>query len=76
MEQKSDKKVIAGFLAMALDFEDRMSISVYADYLERDVWPSMLEEKSFEIIKKLLMILINETEEHKKAFLDLKNRLQ
>jgi len=60
---------------MALDLEDRMSGSVYGDYLEKDMWPVSLKEESFETIKKLLMTLIDGTEKHKKEFLKLRNKL-
>ena len=70
MNQK-EIKIIAGFLASALDIEDDMSRSVYGDFLNRKNWPVSLDADAFEEIKNLLMILIEETEEHTKRFLNL-----
>ena len=70
----SEVKIIAGFLASALDIEDDMSTSVYGEYLSRETWPADLDEKVFEMIKNLVTVLIEETEGHKKAFLGLKNK--
>ncbi len=72
---KANAKVIAGFLTLALDIEDQMSIAVYGEYLDKKIWPAILEKETFQIIKDNLMILIQETEEHKKTFLSLKNKL-
>ena len=68
-------KIIAGFLASALDIEDDMSRSVYGDFLNRKNWPVSLDADAFEEIKNLLMILIEETEEHKKRFLNLMEKV-
>ncbi|MBI2038512.1 MAG: hypothetical protein HYT19_01140 [Candidatus Nealsonbacteria bacterium] len=70
----SEVKIIAGFLASALDIEDDMSESVYGEYLNRETWPADLEEKVFDMIKNLVAILIEETEGHKKSFSGLKNK--
>ncbi|MDO8601296.1 MAG: hypothetical protein Q7R46_01290 [bacterium] len=70
----SEVKIIAGFLASALDIEDDMSTSVYGEYLIRETWPADLDEKVFEMIKNLTAVLIEETEGHKRAFLGLKNK--
>jgi len=67
-------KIIAGFLVSALDIEDDMSDSVYGEYLSRETWPDNLDEEVFEMIKNLLTTLIEETEGHKKAFLELANK--
>lgn len=67
-------KIIAGFLASALDIEDDMSKSVYGEYLDRETWPADLDDRAFEMIKNLVTVLIEETEGHKKAFLGLKNK--
>ena len=68
-------KLVAGFLESALDIEDKMSESVYGEFLNRKVWPANLEDSAFELIKERLFILIKETEDHKKIFLNLKNNL-
>ncbi|OGZ22797.1 MAG: hypothetical protein A3A08_01310 [Candidatus Nealsonbacteria bacterium RIFCSPLOWO2_01_FULL_41_9] len=70
----SEVKIIAGFLASALDIEDDMSTSVYGEYLSRETWPVDLDEKVFKMITNLVTVLIEETEGHKKAFLGLKNK--
>jgi len=78
MDGNNDKinhDLIAGFLASALDLEDKMSGNVYGEYLKRVIWPPDLEEEEFEIIKEYLNVLIQETEQHKKAFLSLQNKL-
>lgn len=76
MENHSDEvKIIAGFLASSLDIEDDMSDSVYGEYLSRETWPANLDERVFDMIKNLIMILIEETKEHKRAFLELENKI-
>ena len=71
----SEAKVIAGFLASALDIEDTMSLNVYGDFLDRQSWPANLEEEAFQTIRNFLTTLIQDTEAHKKTFLELKNKL-
>ena len=71
----AEVKVIAGFLASALDIEDTMSLSVYGDLLDRQSWPANLTEETFQNIRNFLTTLIQDTEAHKKAFLELKNKL-
>ena len=67
---------MGGFLASSLDVEDDMSFEVYAEFLEEENWPDGLNEESFQIIKNYLLTLIQETEKHKKIFLDLQNKLK
>jgi len=71
----AEVKVIAGFLASALDIEDTMSLNVYGDLLDRQSWPANLTEETFQNIRNFLTTLIQDTEAHKKAFLELKNKL-
>ena len=71
----SEVKVIAGFLASALDIEDTMSLKVYGDFLDRQSWPANLTEEAFQTIRNFLTTLIQDTEAHKKTFLELKNKL-
>lgn len=72
---QKEVKIIAGFLASALDIEDDMSKSVYGEFLDKKNWPVNLETDVFETTKKLLTILIKETEEHKKRFLNLMKKI-
>ena len=74
--KKREIKLIGGFLSSSLDIEDDMSFEVYAEFLERENWPAQLNEDSFQIIKNHLLTLIQETEEHKKAFLNLQRELK
>ncbi len=68
-------KIVAGFLEAGLDMEDKMSKSVYGEYLDRKAWSENMEDSAYELIKERLLILIQETENHKKIFLNLKNNL-
>ncbi len=52
-----------------------MSIDVYGTYLSRSAWPASLDEEVFENIKKLLTIVVEETEGHKQAFSELQKKL-
>jgi CRISPR/Cas system-associated endoribonuclease Cas2 len=75
MEENTRKKTIGNYLASALDMEDHMSIAVYGEYMQRSVWPSNLSEEAFENIKKLLTVVIEETEMHKRMFSELQKKL-
>lgn len=68
-------KLVAGFLASAIDMEDEMSRNVYGEFLSRENWPTLLDEESFKNIKELLIVLIRETERHREIFSDLLNKL-
>ena len=59
-------KTVAGFLASALEMEEKVSNSVYRDYLDPANWPADLERDVFRKIKKHLTVLIQDTEKHKK----------
>lgn len=75
MNNNKEVKLVAGFLESALDIEDKMSESVYGKFLKQEAWPANLDEGVFRSIKELLFILIRETKEHEKIFLNLKNNL-
>lgn len=76
-EQVQDKvKVIAGFLASAIDMEDEMSGEVYGEFLNRESWPALMDEEAFKNVRELLNILIQETEQHKQVFSALLNNLK
>ena len=73
MEQldKGEIKIIAGFLASSLEIEDDMSSELYGEFLNREIWPSNLSEEIFQVVKKFLTTVIQETEGHKKLFSNL-----
>ena len=73
---EDDKKIIGGYLSSALDLEDQMGLVVYGTFLKRESWPDDLNEDVFEEIKKLLTIIITETEGHGKEFLRLKEKVK
>ena len=75
MEEPKKETTIGNYLASALDIEDHMSIEVYGAYMQKSAWPTTLSEEAFENIKKLLIIVIEETEMHKKAFSALQQKL-
>lgn len=68
-------KTVAGFLASALDLEDKITGSCYQDYLDRSAWPDSLEENTFRKIQGYLTTLITDTEQHTKDFLSLQEKL-
>jgi len=70
-----DARVMVSFLDTALDIEDQMGGEVYAEFLKKDIWPVNLKDDLFPTIKELLTVLIKETAEHKREFLNLKNKL-
>ncbi len=65
------EKIIANFLASALDMEDRVSNSVYRDYMDEKYWPKNLKPDVFKNIQEYLTILIEDTEKHRKIILAL-----
>lgn len=52
-----------------------MSHSVYRECLNRRMWPANLSDESFEQIKELLTILLNETAKHQRMITTLRKRL-
>jgi hypothetical protein len=75
MEEPKKEATIGNYLASALDIEDHMSIEVYGDYMQKSAWPTALSDEAFENIQKLLTVVIEETEMHKKAFSELQKKL-
>jgi rubrerythrin len=74
--EKEKVKVIADFLATALDIEDKMSGEVYGTFLKRERWPPRLEDQTFQNIKKFLTALIEDTERHRQIFSNLIQKLE
>jgi len=62
----SGPKTLAGFLASALEMEEKLSNSVYRDYLDPANWPDDLKPDVFQKITKHLSVLIQDTKKHKK----------
>lgn len=60
----SGPKILAGFLASALDMEEQITSSVYRDYLDPANWPEGLKPDVFQQIKEHLNVLIEDTEKH------------
>jgi len=75
MEEHKKEATIGNYLASALDMEDHMSIEVYGAYMQKSAWPATLSEEAFGNIRKLLTVVIEETEMHKKAFHALQEKL-
>lgn len=65
------QKTVANFLASALDMEDRVSNSVYRDYMDEKYWPKNLKPEIFKNIQEYLTILIEDTEKHRNIILAL-----
>ena len=59
-------KMLAGYLAAALDMEDEINTSIYKDYLNRNNWPTHLQPDIFETIIQYLNVLIEDTQTHRK----------
>jgi hypothetical protein len=76
MEKQQDNKTTVDFLNLALDIEDKMSKDVYDEYLNRSVWPSQMDEETFQKITADLEILIRETEGHMAIFSRLKENAE
>jgi hypothetical protein len=62
-EQKP--KIIAGYLASAMDLEDEVSDSIYREYMEPARWPPDIDMDVFQEIQKYLTTLIEDTERHR-----------
>lgn len=62
-EQKP--KIIAGYLASAMDLEDEVSDSIYREYMEPARWPPGIDMDVFQEIQKYLTTLIEDTERHR-----------
>lgn len=70
-EQSGKVKTVGGYIAAAIDIEERLSVGVYNDYLKREMWPAELKQETFDTIKNHLMTLIKDTARHKKILSDL-----
>ena len=76
MENNQNNKTTVDFLNLALDIEDKMSKDIYEGYLDRSIWPSRMDEETFQKITADLEVLIRETEGHMTAFAKLKEKLE
>jgi hypothetical protein len=65
------EKILANFLASALDLEDEVSNSVYKDYMDAKNWPKNIKPEVFQSIKQYLTVLIEDTRKHRKIILEL-----
>ena len=65
------EKILANFLASALDMEDEVSNSVYNDYMDAKNWPKNIKPEVFQSIKRYLTILIEDTRKHRQIILEL-----
>jgi hypothetical protein len=65
------EKILANFLASALDMEDEVSNSVYNDYMDVKNWPKNIKPEIFQSIKQYLTVLIEDTRKHRKIILGL-----
>ena len=74
-DKEPNVKLVAGFLASALDMEDHMSLAAYGEFLNRGIWGDKLDDELFNIVKEQIDTLVKETEEHKQAFLNLQRKL-
>ena len=74
-ENIESEKILAGFIASALDIEDRVAESIYVDYMKRDAWPAEMRAESFESIRSYLTVLIKDTQKHRRMLLSLQKGL-
>ena len=70
-----EKKFNNNLLELVLDFEDQMGGETYGEYLKKETWPANLPDDLFKTIQAFLNTLIDETEDHKQVFLNLKKQL-
>jgi tryptophanyl-tRNA synthetase len=68
-EHKQD--TLVNFLTAALDMEDKISNSVYKDYMDAKNWPKNLKPEAFQKIKEYLTVLIEDTRRHRKIIAGL-----
>ena len=62
---------LANFLTAALDMEDKISNSVYKDYISAKNWPKNLKPEAFQSIRQYLNVLIEDTRKHRKIIAGL-----
>lgn len=67
-------RTLGGYLASALDMEERLSGGVYEEYMDIDNWPAGVKRDVFLQVRKHLATLIEDTKRHKKTILALTNR--
>lgn len=65
------EKILANFLASALDMEDEVSNSVYNDYMDAKNWPKNIKPEIFQSIRQYLNVLIEDTRKHRQIILEL-----
>lgn len=70
-QQSRKPATIGGYLAHAIDLEEKMSSAIYTDYLKREYWPENISHETFEKIRTSLLYLLEETENHKKMLKEL-----
>jgi len=58
-------KIIAGYLASAMDLEDELSDSVYSEFMDPARWPPGVDMNVFQEIQKCLTTLIEDTKRHR-----------
>ena len=63
-----------GYISSAIDMEEGFTRSVYHDYMEHENWPDGLNEETLEKVRSYLQILIKDTQNHKKRFVELKKK--
>lgn len=69
------EKILAGYIASALDLEDQLLSSMYVDYMKQDAWPAAMKKEAIQSIRTYLEILLGDTEKHKRILLSLQDRL-
>jgi hypothetical protein len=65
-ERAPGPKLLAGYLASALNMEDEISNGIYLDYLDPKNWPEGIKPEVFQKIGERLKVLIDDTKKHKK----------
>ena len=68
VEEKSagqKPKIIAGYLASAMNLEDEISDSIYLEYMDPAKWPPGVDMNVFQEIQKCLTTLIEDTKRHR-----------
>jgi len=66
---------VEGLLVSALDMEDEIAHSVYADYMDRRNWPVGIKEKTLDQIRRYLTILLEDTRLHRNIVKTLQAKL-
>ena len=65
-ERAPGPKLLAGYLASALNMEDDISNGIYLDYMDPKNWPEGINPEVFGKIRDRLTVLINDTKKHKR----------